>query len=83
MNRYGKPLAYVYAPDGKMFNETLLEEGYAQAYPYPPDTKYHERFARGQRQAREAGCGIRSLARTERFTLANRGNGIGEGTSGC
>jgi micrococcal nuclease len=26
---YGRLLAYVYLPDGKMFNGTLLEEGYA------------------------------------------------------
>src|SRR5215216_1385805 len=27
---YGRLLAYVYLPEGQMFNETLLEEGYAQ-----------------------------------------------------
>ena len=30
-----------------MFNMDLVEEGYAQAYPYAPNTRYEERFAAG------------------------------------
>jgi micrococcal nuclease len=33
---YGRLLAYVYLPEGQMFNETLLEEGYAQVATFPP-----------------------------------------------
>jgi micrococcal nuclease len=32
---YGRILAYVYLPDGEMFNEVLLEEGYAQVATFP------------------------------------------------
>jgi micrococcal nuclease len=35
-DRYGRLLAYVYE-DGEMFNEKLLEEGYAQVYTIPPN----------------------------------------------
>jgi endonuclease YncB( thermonuclease family) len=34
---YGRLLAYVYLPSGEMFNETLLEEGYAQVATFPPN----------------------------------------------
>ena len=37
-----------------MFNETLLEEGYAQVATFPPNVKYQERFLEAQREAREA-----------------------------
>ena len=36
---YGRLLAYVYLPDGSMFNETLLREGYAQVATFPPNVK--------------------------------------------
>jgi micrococcal nuclease len=56
---YGRFLAYVYLPDGQMFNETLLEEGHAQVATFPPNVKYVERFLEAQREARGrvAGCG--------------------------
>jgi micrococcal nuclease len=37
---YGRLLAYVYLPEEQMFNETLLEEGYAQVATFPPNVKY-------------------------------------------
>ncbi len=55
---YGRLLAYVYLPDGRMFNETLLEEGYAQVATFPPNVKYQDRFLEAQREAREAHRGL-------------------------
>lgn len=55
---YRRLLAYVYLPDGEMFNETLLEEGYAQVATFPPNVKYQERFLTAQREAREANRGL-------------------------
>jgi micrococcal nuclease len=66
-----------------MFNVDLVEKGYAQAYPYPPNTKYEERFAAAQDEARSAGLGIWGLSDRQQCKLADRGNGIGEGTPGC
>jgi endonuclease YncB( thermonuclease family) len=50
----GRLLGYVYA-GGSMFNEELVRKGYAQAYPYPPNTAYETKFAAAQNGARTAG----------------------------
>jgi micrococcal nuclease len=50
-DQYGRLLAYVYL-GGEMFNEALVEEGLAQAYPYEPNTRYEGRFAAAQEGAR-------------------------------
>ena len=76
-DRYGRLLAYVYPRGGEMFNEDLVEEGYAQAYPYPPNTRYADRFAAAQEQASSAGLGIWSLGPDQLALLTDRGNGIG------
>jgi micrococcal nuclease len=82
MDRYGRLLAYVYL-GGKMFNEELVAKGYAQAHPYPPNTAHAAEFAAAQRRAREAGLGIWELSTAQKCQLADRGNGIGEGSPGC
>ena len=79
---YHRLLAYVYI-DGQMFNEELVEQGYAQAYPYEPNTEYADRFEEAQQEARASGLGIWGLSLQEQCQLANHGNGIGEGSSGC
>jgi micrococcal nuclease len=81
-DQYGRLLAYVYL-GGKMFNEVLVDEGLAQAYPYEPNTRYEGRFAAAQEQARAAGIGIWGLSLSQQCLLADRGNGIGEGSPGC
>jgi endonuclease YncB( thermonuclease family) len=45
-----------------MFNEDLVEQGYAQTYPYPPNTKYEGRFAEAQVEARTNALGIWGLS---------------------
>jgi micrococcal nuclease len=57
-DRFGRLLRYVYMPDGIMFNELLVAEGYAQVATFPPDVKYQERFLAAQRAAREQGKGL-------------------------
>ncbi len=54
---FGRLLAYVYLPDGEMFNETLLAEGYAQVATYPPNVRYVDRFLEVQREARTRAVG--------------------------
>ena len=82
VDQYGRLLAYVYA-DGEMFNEDLLEAGYAQTYAFPPNTKYASRLAEAQEKARAGGLGIWVLSLGQQCQLANHGNGIGEGSAGC
>ena len=62
---YGRLLAYVYLPDGEKFNETLLEEAYAQVATFSPNVKYQDRFLKAQREAREANRGLWGLSAGE------------------
>ncbi len=57
-DRYGRLLAYVWLRDGRMLNEVLIKEGYAQVYTVPPNVKYQERFIEAQRYARENRKGL-------------------------
>ncbi len=57
-DKYGRLLAYVYLPDGRMLNEVLLEEGYAKMMTIPPNVKYVERFRKAQRRAISEGRGL-------------------------
>ena len=84
VDRYGRALAYVQLGNqGKTFNETLLRRGYAQLYVVPPNDRYETRFRRAQDQARQAQRGIWGLTNEQQCELADRGNGIGEGSPGC
>jgi micrococcal nuclease len=77
-DRYDRLLAYVYKDD-EMFNETLLEEGYAQVYTVSPNDKYEDRFEEAQEEAKEAEIGIWALSASEQNQLADLDNGIGGG----
>ena len=50
-DKYGRILAYVYLPDGRMLNLVLIEEGYATVYTIPPNVKYADKFKEAQRKA--------------------------------
>jgi endonuclease YncB( thermonuclease family) len=57
-DRYGRLLAYVFLePGGAMFNEMLIEEGFAYADPRF-DHHYETRFAAAERRARERKAGL-------------------------
>jgi micrococcal nuclease len=56
-DRYGRILAYVFLPDGTLFNELLLRDGYAHVYTGHPFERM-EQFLEAQREAREAGRGL-------------------------
>jgi micrococcal nuclease len=79
---YGRLLAYVYLPDGEMFNEVLLEEGYAKVATFPPNVRYVDRFLEAQREARTANRGLWGHSAGELCQQTNRGNGIGGGCTG-
>lgn len=49
-DRYGRLLRYVWL-DGMMVNQYLVQEGYAVAKQYKPDTKYHQFFEQAQAEA--------------------------------
>ncbi len=76
---YDRLLAYVYLPNGSMFNETLVREGYAQVATFPPNVRYTDRFAAAQREARAAGRGLWGLPAGQLCQQTDRGNGFGGG----
>jgi micrococcal nuclease len=83
-DQYGRALAYVQiSSQSETFNETLLRQGYAQLYVVPPNDRYEVTFSQAQDQARQAQRGIWGLPKDQQCELADRGNGIGEGSPGC
>lgn len=57
-DRYGRLLAYLWAKDGRMINERMIEDGYALLYTVPPNVKYGERFIAAQNKAQLKKAGI-------------------------
>ncbi|WP_018705778.1 thermonuclease family protein [Siminovitchia fordii] len=56
-DKYGRLLAYVWIED-KLFNNMLLEKGFARVAVYPPNTKYLDEFEATQEKAKKKGIGI-------------------------
>lgn len=51
-DRYGRVLAYVYLPNGRMVNEELVEQGYAFYYPHSnQDREIQEKLLEAQNRA--------------------------------
>ena len=71
IDQYDRLLAYVYT-GGSMFNEELVERGYAQAHPYPPNTTYEARFAVAQDRAKAARLNVQNVKNSWSF-VPNRG----------
>lgn len=57
-DKYGRTLAYLYFEDGKMVQEWLLENGYAQCMTIQPNSKYSAHFAEIQHEAAENKVGL-------------------------
>jgi micrococcal nuclease len=57
-DRFARLLAYVWLPDGTLFNATLLEAGQARLLTIPPNVRYVDRFRPLERAAREARRGL-------------------------
>jgi len=54
---YKRLLAYVWIDD-VMFNQLLVEEGFAQVATYPPNVKYVDLFIEAEKSAREKKKGL-------------------------
>jgi micrococcal nuclease len=57
-DHYGRLLAYVWLPDGRMLNEILICNGYAQPLVVKPNTKYAEKFQKCYEEAVREGKGL-------------------------
>ena len=57
-DQYGRLLAYVWLPDGRMLNRVMVERGYAQPLTIPPNVDFADVFRRAARAARQARLGL-------------------------
>ncbi|WP_457621567.1 thermonuclease family protein [Persephonella sp.] len=57
-DRYGRLLAYVWLPDGKMLNEVIICSGYAYPLTVPPNVKYKDTFLKCFKEARKNQRGL-------------------------
>ena len=57
-DRYGRLLAYLWLPDGRLFNEMLAARGYAEPLTIPPNDQLAPRFAAAAERARGAHAGM-------------------------
>lgn len=55
---YGRLLRYVYLPDGTFVNLSLVADGYARVYTWPPNVAHTREFQTAQAQAKAAGRGL-------------------------
>ena len=79
-DKYGRQLAYVYLPDGKLLNAELIAEGYGRAYTAYPFTKRDE-FCKLERKAQKRGLGVWNAAlRDQRKTVVVAGASFHETT---
>ncbi len=55
---YSRTLAYIYLNNGQLFNNQLLEKGYAHLMIVGPNNKYEKEFKQTVKKAREKSLGI-------------------------
>jgi micrococcal nuclease len=65
---YDRTLAYVWADDGTLYNETLLRRGLGELLIIPPNDRYEECLSAAEASARDEGLGI--WASSEGTTLS-------------
>ncbi len=57
-DRYGRPLCYVYLPDGTMLNRKIIEDGYGKVLIIGKNKEYKEEFNALQEEAKAEGRGL-------------------------
>lgn len=57
-DKYGRLLAYVYLPDGTLFNKYMIAEGYGHEYTYHLPYKHQAEFKAAEKKAREEKKGL-------------------------
>jgi len=57
-DKYNRLLYYIFTEDGGFINEIMVREGYAEAYPYYPDTRLCPQIQEAEKQARISGKNI-------------------------
>ncbi|MDQ4078081.1 MAG: thermonuclease family protein [Chloroflexota bacterium] len=57
-DRYNRLLRYVWLPDGRLFNQEMIAQGYAYEYTYDLPYKYQAEFKQAQQQADAQDLGL-------------------------
>jgi micrococcal nuclease len=57
-DKYGRLLRYAYLPDGRLFNELMISEGYGYEYTYEVPYLHQIEFKADQKQAEELKLGL-------------------------
>jgi micrococcal nuclease len=57
-DKYGRMLAYLRTTDGSLVNVSMVKNGYALLFTFPPNVKYVTDLRAAQREARERKAGI-------------------------
>jgi micrococcal nuclease len=64
-DRFGRLVRYGWLSDGRLLNEVLVAEGYAQLFDFSPDMKYRQRIVAAEQSARAAKRGMWSHCQTD------------------
>lgn len=81
---YDRALAHVsIVGEDQTIQEQLVSRGLAQTAFFEPNDLYTDQLLSIQEDARQRQVGIWGLPVSEQCNLANRGNGVGEGTAQC
>jgi micrococcal nuclease len=57
-DKYGRSLAYVWLPDGRLYNWVMVAEGYAHEYTYDLPYRYQDEFKAAERAADSGNRGL-------------------------
>jgi micrococcal nuclease len=57
-DRYGRALVYLWLSDGRLFNELLIDGGFARPLAIAPNVRFAGRFARRAEDVRASGRGL-------------------------
>ena len=58
LDKYERPLVYIWLADGTLFNKQLIADGYAFEYTYNTPYRYQAEFQAAERDARSANRGL-------------------------
>ena len=58
VDKYGRTLAYVFLPEGQLFQELLVSGGYAYEYTFDEPYKYRDLLIEAEEQAQLNGAGL-------------------------
>jgi micrococcal nuclease len=78
-DEYGRVLAYVWSPEGELFNESIIRLGFASAFlKYPFRADFQERFRAAAAEARRESRGFWRIGDPERISVQEARDHLGE-----